>query len=211
MISKLESTGNSVSTSQASMVDLERNLGSLSLQYMRQTVELPLTHEKQAVLARLYSAANTLHQAVRNGLVENAIFEISSNLIGCEDVALLVMSRQRGRIDFIGSAEFSAARLDTLRRNAKRILEEAPADSILIETPGKDGRSFLSSLGISARIPFCLDGVAKGAIVFFDLLPQRNGLNAGDQELLKLLSTYTGQCLAANKTRHQESFGWMQL
>src|ERR1700739_2722691 len=123
MISKLESTGNSVSTSQASMVDLERNLGSLSLQYMRQTVELPLTHEKHAVLARLYSAAITLHQAVRNGLVENAIFEISSNLIGCEDVALLVMSRQRGRIDFIGSAEFSAALLDTLRRNAKRILE----------------------------------------------------------------------------------------
>jgi hypothetical protein len=147
---------------------------------------------------------------VRNGIVENAIFEISSNLIGCEDVALLVMSRQRGRIDFIGSAEFSPARLDTLRRNAKRILEEAPADSILIEA-GKNDRSFLSSLGISARIPFCLDGVAKGAIVFFDLLPQRNGLDAGDRELLKLLSTYTGHCLAANKTRHQESFGWMQL
>src|SRR5579884_2812659 len=112
MISKLESTGNLVS-SQASLADLERNLGSLSLQYMRQTVELPLTHEKQPVLARLYSAANTLHQAVRNGLVENAIFEISSNLIGCEDVALLVMSR-RDRIDFIGSIEFSPTRLDTL-------------------------------------------------------------------------------------------------
>ena len=89
MISKLESTGNSVSAPQASMAELERNLGSLSLQYMRQTVELPLNHEKQAVLARLYSAANTLHQAVRNGTVENAIFEISSNLIACEEVALL--------------------------------------------------------------------------------------------------------------------------
>ena len=210
MISKLESTGNLAST-QASLADLERNLGSLSLHYMRQTVELPLTHEKQPVLARLYSAANTLHQAVRNGLVENAIFEISSNLIGCEEVALLLMSRQKGRIDFIGSVEFSPARLDTLRRDAKRILEEAPADSILIEAAGKDDRSFLSSLGISARIPFCLDGVAKGAIVYFELLPQRNGLDAGDRELLKLLSTYTGHCLAANKTRHQESFGWMQL
>lgn len=210
MISKLESTGNSVST-QARLADLERNLGSLSLQYMRQTVELPLAHEKQPVLARLYSAANTLHQAVRNGLVENAIFEISSNLIGCEDVALLVMSRQRGPINFIGSVQFSPARLDSLRRNAKRIIQEAPEDSILIAAADKDGRSFLSSLGISARIPFCLDGVVKGAIVFFDLLPQRNGLDAGDQELLKLLSTYTGHCLAANKTRHQESFGWMQL
>src|ERR1051325_2396564 len=210
MISKFESTNNSMGTLQASLGDLERNLGSLSLQYMRQPWELPLNHEKQTVLARLYSAADTLHQAVRNGTVENAIFEISSNLIACEEVALLVMSRQKSRIDFIGSVDFNPTRLETLRRNAKRILEEAPADSILIETAGKD-QSFLSSLGISARIPFGLDGATKGAIVFFDLLPQRKGLNAGDQELLKLLSAYTGRCLAANKTRHQESFGWMQL
>jgi hypothetical protein len=210
MIFKLESTGNSVSTPQASLADLERNLGSLSLQYMRQTLELPLAHEKQAVLARLYSAANTLHQAVRNGAIENAVFEISSNLIGCEQVALLVMSRKQGRVDFMGSVEFNPTRLDMLRRNAKRIIEEAPADSILIETAGKD-RSFLSSLSISARIPFWLDGATKGAIVFFDLLPQRHGLDAGDQELLKLLSAYTGRCLAANKTRHQEPFLWMQL
>ena len=210
MISKLESMGNSISTPQASLADLERNLGSLSLQYMRQTVELPLHHEKQIVLARLYSAANTLHQAVREGIVENAIFEISSNLIGCEQVALLVMSKKQDHIDFIGSVEFNPTRLDTLRRNAKRIIEEAPADSILIETASKD-RSFLLSLGISARIPFGLDGGTKGAIVFFDLLPQRNGLDAGDRELLKLLSAYTGHCLAANKTRHQEPFRWMQL
>jgi len=210
MISKFESTTNSMGTPQASLADLERNLGSLSLHYMRQTLELPLNHEKQTVLARLYSAADTLHQAVRNGTVENAVFEISSNLIACEQVALLVMSRQKGRIDFIGSVDFNPTRLETLRRNAKRIIEEAPADSILIETAGKD-RSFLSSLGISARIPFLLDGATKGAIVFFDLLPQRNGLDARDQELLKLLSAYTGRCLAANKTRHQEPIGWMQL
>jgi hypothetical protein len=210
MISKLESMDNSISALQASSADLEQNLGSLSLQYMRQTVELPLNHEKQTVLARLYSAANTLHQAVRNGIVENAIFEISSNLIGCEQVALLVMSKKHGRVDFIGSVEFDPTRLDILRRNAKRIIEEAPADSILIESGGKE-RSFFSSLGISARIPFWLDGATKGAIVFFDLLPQRKGLDASDQELLKLLSAYTGCCLAANKTRHQEPFGWMQL
>src|SRR4051812_14990870 len=134
MITKLESIGNSISAPQAGLVDLERNLGSLSLQYMRQSLELPLNHEKQAVLARLYSAANTLHAAVRNGLVENAIFEISSNLIGCEQVALLVMSKQQDRVDFLGSVEFNPTRLDAFRRNAKRIMEEAPADSILIET-----------------------------------------------------------------------------
>jgi hypothetical protein len=209
MISKSE-TISSVNIPQTSMADLERNLGSLSLQYMRQSLELPLNHEKQTVLARLYSAANTLHQAVRKDIVENAIFEICSNLIGCEQVALLVMSKQKDGVDFIGSAEFNPTRLDTLRRNAKRIIEEAPADSIFIATADKD-RPFLSSLGISARIPFRLDSATKGVIVFFDLLPQRNGLDARDRELLKLLCAYSGPCLAASKTKHQETSGWMQL
>ena len=208
MISRSEPT--STTTSQASLADLERNLGSLSLQFMRQSVGLPFNHEKQTVLARLYSAANTLHQAVRKGIVESAIFEIGSNLIGCEQIALLVMSKQRGRINFASSTEFNPKQVDTLRHNAKRIIEEGPADSIFVETGGKD-RSFLSSLGISARIPFSLDSSTKGAIVFFDLLPQRNGLDAGDQELLKLLGAYTGPCLAANKTKQQETFRWVQL
>jgi hypothetical protein len=210
MISKSESIWSSINIPQANLADLERNLGSLSMQYMRQSVELPFNHEKQTVLARLYSAANTLHQAVREGLVENAIFEIGSNLIGCEQIALLVMFKQQHRVDFVGSAEFNPKQLDTLRRNAKRIIEEGPADSIFIETAGND-RSFLSSLGISARIPFRLDHANKGAIVFFDLLPQRNGLDEGDRELLKLLCAYTGPCLAANKTKHRETLGWVQL
>jgi hypothetical protein len=206
MISKSES----INTPQASLADLERNLGSLSLQYMRRSVELPLNHEKQTVLARLYSAANTLHQAVREGIVENAIFEIGSNLIGCEQVALLVMPKKQDHVDFIGSADFDPKRLDTLRRNAKRIIEEAPTDAIFIETADKD-RSFLSSLGISARIPFWLDSATKGAIVFFDLLPQRNSLDAVDRELFQLLCAYTGPCLAASKTKQQKTSGWVQL
>jgi nitrate/nitrite-specific signal transduction histidine kinase len=210
MISKSKPIWSSINLPQASLADLERNLGSLSLQYKRQSLELPLSHEKQAVLARLYSAANTLQQAVRKGMVENAIFEIISNLIGCEQVALLVMSKQYDRVDFVGSSGFDPKQADILRRHAKRIMEEAPAESIFIETSDKD-RSFLSSLGISARIPFWLDSATQGAIVFFDLLPQRNGLNAGDQELLKLLCAYTGPCLAANKTKHQETLGWVQL
>ncbi len=206
MISKSESTN----IPQASLADLERNLGSLALQYMRRSIELPLNNEKQTVLARLYSAANTLHQAVREGMVENAVFEIGSNLIGCEQVALLVMPKQQSRLDFIGSADFNPKHLEILRRNAKRIIEEAPTDSIFIETADKD-RSFLSSLGICARVPFWLDSATKGAIVFFDLLPQRNGLDAVDRELLQLLCAYTGPCLAANKTKQQKTTGWVQL
>lgn len=207
MISKQESI--SPNTLQASRADLERNLGSLSLRYKRQSIELPFNHEKQTTLARLYSAANMLHRAVREGMVASAVFEIGSNLIGCEQIALLVMHKRKNGVEFIGSAEFSPQQLDSLRRHAKRIIEEAPEELIFSKTAGKD--KSLASLGLSARIPFRLDDTAKGAIVFFDLLPQRNGLDAGDQELLKLLGTYTGLCLAANKTKQQETLGWVQL
>jgi hypothetical protein len=210
MISKSESIWGSINVPQASLANLERNLVDLSLRYMRQSVELPLNHKEQTVSARLYSAARTLHQAVREGIVENAIFEIGSNLIGCEQVALLVTSEQQDRVDFIGSAELDPNQLDTLRRNAKRIIEEAPADAIFIKTGIEDG-AFLSSLGISARIPFWLDSATKGAIVFFDLLPQRNGLDAADGELLKLLCAYAGPCLAAKRTKDQETCKWVQL
>jgi hypothetical protein len=210
MISKHESPWSSRNIPQADLAALERDLRQLSLRYMRQSVELPLNHKDQAVMAKLYAAAKALHQAVREGIVADAIFEISSNLIGCEQVALLVTCERRDGVAFSGCAGFNPQQLEAIRRNAKRIIEEAPADSIFIETAGKE-RSFLSSLGISARIPFWLDSVTKGAIVFFDLLPQRDGLDSGDRELLKLLCAYTGPCLAANKTKRQETFGWVQL
>jgi hypothetical protein len=157
-------------------------------------------------LARLYAAANTLHQAVKEGMVADAIFEISSNLIGCEQVALLAMCERQDRVAFIGSVGLNPKQLEAIQRDAKRIIEENSTDSIYIKT-GADDLSFLSSLGITARIPFRLDSATKGAIVMFDLLPQRNGLDSGDRELLKLLCAYAGPCLATKKIQHQEIFG----
>ena len=197
-------------TPNADLAGLERDLRQLSLRYMRQSMDLPLNHNDQAVRAKLYAAANALQQAVREGMVADAIFEIGSNLIGCEQMALLVTSKNQDGVAFSGSADFDPQQLEAIRRNAKRILEEAPADSIYIKS-GPEDQSFLSSLGISARIPFRLDSATKGAIVFFNLLPQRSGLDAGDRELLKLLCAYTGPCLAANQIKHQETSGWVQL
>lgn len=211
MISKQESPRSSKNVPQVDLASLERDLRQLSLRYMRQSMELPLNHNDQAVRAKLYAAANALQQAVREGMVADAIFEIGSNLIGCEQMALLVTCKQQDSIAFSSSTGFNPQQLEAIRRNAKRILEEVPADSIYIKSGAAEDRSFLWSLGISACIPFWLDGATKGAIVFFSLLPQRNGLDAGDRELLKLLCAYTGPCLAANKIKHQETSGWVQL
>jgi hypothetical protein len=206
MISKPEWPWSSRNTQKADLAGLEQDLRHLSLRYMRQSVELPLNHEDKAVRAKLYAAAKALQQAVRQNMVADAIFEIGSNLMGCEQIALLVTCQQQDRIALLGSVGVNPEQLETIRRNAKRIIEEAPADSIYIKT-GVDDHSFLSSLGITARIPVRLDSTRKGAIVLFDLLPQRTGLDSGDRELLKLLCAYAGPCLAANNIQHQEIFG----
>ncbi|HEX3153485.1 MAG TPA: hypothetical protein VHV32_02620 [Candidatus Angelobacter sp.] len=206
MISKPEWPWSSRNTQKADLAGLEQDLRHLSLRYMRQSVELPLNHEDKAVRAKLYAAAKALQQAVRQNMVADAIFEIGSNLMGCEQIALLVTCQQQDRIALLGSVGVNPEQLETIRRNAKRIIEEAPADSIYIKA-GVDDHSFLSSLAITARIPVRLDSTRKGAIVLFDLLPQRTGLDSGDRELLKLLCAYAGPCLAANNIHHQEIFG----
>jgi hypothetical protein len=189
----------------ADLAGLERDLRHLSMRYMKQSIELPLNHTDQAVMSKLYAAVKVLQQAVREGVVTDAIFEIGSNLIGCEQVALLVTSEQRGRVAFIGSTGIDPKQIEALRRNAMRIIEDS-ADAIYIKT-GIDDYSFLSSLGITARIRFRLNREMKGAIVLFDLLPQRSGLDSGDRELLKLLSTFAGPCLATGKIQHHEILG----
>jgi hypothetical protein len=206
MISKPKWPWSSRNIPHADLASLEQDLRHLSLRYMRQSVELPLNHQDQAVRAKLYAAAKALQQAVRENMVADAIFEIGSNLMGCEQIALLVTCEQQDRIAFVGSDGFNPEQLEAIRRNAKRIIEEAPMDSIYIKA-GAGDHSFLSSLGITARIPVRLDSARKGAIVLFDLLPQRNGLDSGDRELLKLLCAYAGPCLATNKIQHQEILG----
>jgi len=190
----------------ADLAVLERDLRRLSMRYMKQSVELPLNHREQAVMSKLYAAVKVLQQSVREGVVADAIFEIGSNLIGCEQVALLVTCEQRGRVAFIGSAGFDPKQLQALRRNAMRIIEDDSTESIYIKT-GAEDQCFLSSLGITARIRFRLNRETKGAIVLFDLLPQRSGLDSGDRELLKLLGAFAGPCLAAGKIQHHEILG----
>ena len=190
----------------AELAGLERDLRHLSGRYMKQSVELPLNHKDQAVMSKLYAAVKVLQQAVREGMVPDAIFEISSNLIGCEQVALLVTYEPRGQVAFLGTEGFNPKQLEALRRNAMRIIEEDPLNSLYIAT-GADDQCFLASLGISARVRFRLNREMKGAIVLFDLLPQRSGLDSGDRELLKLLGAFAGPCLATGKIQHHEILG----
>ncbi|HEY6252072.1 MAG TPA: hypothetical protein VI685_19110, partial [Candidatus Angelobacter sp.] len=106
-------------------------------------------------------------------------------------------------ITFINSVGLDLKRIEAMRMNAKGIIEEAPADEIYIKSEAKKPDPLFSSLGVTAYVPFWLDRTTKGAIVFFDLLPQRDGLDPGDRELLKLLCAYAGPCLTLSQARKE--------
>lgn len=188
---------------EAELGSLERDLQAISVQYRERCSRLPLSDQKQTALARLYAGARRLRQAVQEGAVADAIIEIGSNLMGCEKMALFLLREHWNRVVLLSSVGLTLEQTEAMHMNAREIIQEAPTDDIYIQSEAGKPDPFLSSLGVTAYVPFWLDDATKGAIVFFDLLPQRNGLDAADRELLKLLSDYAGRCLSAGSTKEE--------
>jgi len=191
--------------SETDVARLEQHLEDLSAQYLQEFGETSLDDGKLVTIAKLYAGAKRLHEAVKEGAVADAIVEIGSNLIGCEQMALVVARGERNKVAFIGAAGLNQGQLHSMDRNARTIIEEARTDAIYMSGDGEEPDPFLSSLGITAFVPFSLDFTTKGAIVLFDLLPQREGLDSSDRELLKLLCAYAGPCLSSDKGKDQET------
>jgi hypothetical protein len=148
-----------------------------------------------AVHAKLYAAMGRLNEAGREGTVSEAIMEIGSNLMACEQMAVLVPQEKLKSDAVLQSVGVERRKLEKVSGQAKRIMEEIPTDEIYVKSLSKFPSSVLASLGINACAPVSQKGSRKGAILFFEFLPHRVSLNLGDHALVKLLSVYAGPCL----------------
>ena len=148
-----------------------------------------------SVWTKLYTASQTMLSAMREGRVDAALVEISSNLLGCEDLAVVEIARETGVVEFLITEGLSTEKRDALIHRA-RFLDsciELGKASIAVDR-GKN-QDALASIGVSALVPLWADERSSGAMVLFQLLPQRSGFDAEDREVLQLLSLYAGQCL----------------
>jgi hypothetical protein len=191
--------------SETDVARLEQQLEDLSAQYLQQFGETSLDDGKVVTIAKLYSGAKRLHEAVKEGAVADAIVEIGANLIGCEQMAVMVARGEANKVAFIGSVGLNRTQLHSMRMKGRAIIEEAGMGAVYMASNGEEPDPLLSSLGILAFVPFSLDYTTKGGIVLFDLLPQREGLDSSDRELLKLLCAYAGPCLSTDKGKDQET------
>ncbi len=148
-----------------------------------------------SVWTKLYAANQVLLLAVRDAQVSAALVEICSNLLGCEEVAIVEIERGTHAVHFAGEEGLSPQKREALIRNAPLLESWIELGNIAIPLGQEKSSAALLALGISALVPLWKDKRSSAALVLFQLLPQRNGFDAEDREILQLLSIYAGPCL----------------
>lgn len=142
------------------------------------------------LLERLNAASARLLQAIDLGDVYEAIGEIIGNLIGCEEVAIFQHHSGEQTFSVVWS---TGVEKETLRQFGLgaglvgRATHEGTSQ-FRDRQPGAHLLPYESNL--TACIPLKLDREVIGVIVILGLLPQKNGLEWADFEMLKYLETY---------------------
>ncbi len=141
---------------------------------------------------KLYAANQIMLSAIAEGKVQNTLFEICSNLLGCEEIAIVEIDCATTSLRFLGEEGLRPASRHALIQNASPLLNlirqgkpVIPADEA---TPG----AALQALGVNALVPLWVNLDSKAAMLLFRLLPQKDGFNSEDREILQLLSIYAG-------------------
>jgi hypothetical protein len=144
---------------------------------------------------KLYAASQTLLAAMEQQRVVQALVEICSNLLACEQLAIVEIERQTRAVRFLGEEglppELRADLIPNLESLESRIEPGTPA---LLRSEGT-ADPVLAPLGISAIVPLWKNQESCAALFLFQLLPQRTDFDAEDREVLQLLSLYAGPCL----------------
>jgi hypothetical protein len=180
---------------------LEPSVHGRWVSYMQSCSTKLCADERLAVYAKLYAAMERLNESVRESCVAEAILEIGSNLMACEQMAVVVLHQDGGADSILRSVGLTRQRLQTLRQKTRLAIAEIPENEIYLSGLSPFPCPTSSSIGITACAPVSQTKNRKGAIAFYDFLPQRDALNAGDHALVKLLSIYAGPCLFEIETK----------
>ena len=140
--------------------------------------------QQNANLARLYAASYQLHATVRRSEVIQAIQEIVINLVGSEELAILVAEPKLTPVASMGVDLERLAVLDTSSGVLGRAL--ASGQTVVADA---------DPAGIRASIPLVVGTRTLAVVVIFGLLPQKATLDAFDRELLELVSTHAATAL----------------
>lgn len=189
--------GSGASSNVAEMPGLAEQLETRSEEYLRHCQSTIPSAERHTTWSRLYAASQKLSQAVRENTVADMVLEIASNLMGCEEIAILRLDADYKQISFLSGVGVTAKHRHALLGHAEQLVAEIQRGQVRVVDSKVPADEFLASLGITALVPLSQGHDAEGAIVFFNLLPQRQGFDSRDRELMGLFAIYVGPSLFA--------------
>jgi hypothetical protein len=147
---------------------------------------------------KLYAASQTLLSAMQQDRVAAALVEISSNLLGCEEVAIVEIEGDPRTVQFLGEEGLSPENRQGLIQSGRFLGPMITPGECWIPWDQERSYSPFIPRRINALIPLWNDERSSGAMLLFELLPQRNGFDAEDREVLQLLALYAGPCLRSH-------------
>jgi transcriptional regulator with GAF, ATPase, and Fis domain len=151
-------------------------------------------------LANLYVAADQLHGTCDEKEVVAAIEEIVINLIGCEQFGVFDLDPAGGQMRLIGSFGLSPDVHEALDASQGVLGRAIATGEIVLTSPATAASLLAHERGLTACVPLKVSSRVAGAIVLFDLLPQKSGrLTPVDNELLALLSAQAGSAVYASR------------
>ncbi len=175
---------------------LRRQLAELegeSRSYAERYVEV---EQHNTNLANLYVAGYSLHATLDREKLLTAIRDIIINLVGCEELAIFELNRDRNELHLASSANIDAESYRRLPVSSGLIGRAVRTGETFIDGESDDSDRSGGEAHLTACIPLEVDGRVSGAIAIFRLLPQKTeGLGILDRELFDLLAQQAGSAL----------------
>ena len=188
---------------QKSTTALVEVLDARSREYLNHCIKTSPELDRHTVWTRLYAVTLRLKEAVLSGgreSVADAVIEIGSNLLACEEMAVVSLNGAGQSPSIVASVGLNLNSRQTLKSSGSSLLKEIQRGTVRIVDKRVPGDEFLSSVGITALVPLAQGQIAEGAIVFFSLLPQRKGFDTRDREVLGLLAAYGPSLFSLERT-----------
>jgi len=147
--------------------------------------------EKQnSDLTNLFVASQSLHLSLDRRQVLAAIQEIIINLLGSEELAVFEVSQDGKALELVDSFGLEPGKFSRIPLGDGSIGKVAKEGQPVVDDAAKK-----TSEGLTACVPLMLGNQAVGAVAVFGLLPQKQGLQPLDRDLLELLRAQAGLAL----------------
>jgi hypothetical protein len=150
---------------------------------------------------RVEAARRRLRESAGQADTIEAIREIVTNLLGCEEIGLFTVEQEN-------SGLFWSFGIDPKRHGTLNTFEESVVRRVLqgelqVQQIDLKAHANRASAPLRAFIPIHLNGRIVAVLVMLRLLPQKAGFDEADIRLVKLLSEESGRALfgrSANAT-----------